>query len=589
MLKKITKYNSFYLILIFLSVFWQSRFLFLPGLFTFSDESHLANLHQMIAALQSGQIPPRWAPNFSYNFGHPFFNFYYLLPYLVGSFFYLVFNFSLILSLKSIFFLSLLTSGIAMYYLGQKFFNKSTSFAISIIYLFTPYRAVDLYVRGSIGELFGFVFMPLVLLTFINLLKSKHFSSLFWAVISLSGLIISHNLTILIFFPILLLLLTIYLFQNIPPAERIKSSIRTIIAFFLSFLLSSFYLLPALLEKKYMQTGTPFNPIDHFPFIKQLIIPYWGYGASVWGPTDQLSFQIGVINLLIVLFVCLMIIFSKFKYKSLAFGLLIVFFSSVVMMNIRSLPIWQLIPIASYVQFPWRFLIITTFTTSLLSGFISLHPKNNLKNVPLFLAALSILFTYSYFAPHKVQKVDDNYYLNRFFINQNSQNNPNLLSAVYQYNSEDYLPLTIWTSVRPNSLLAKVETSPDTIISEYKEISAINYQFNLDSVKVSTVFINNYYFPGWQAYIDSKPVKTSPSGPLGRIGFQVPNGQHQIFLKFENTPIRQYSNLISLLTFIILFIFFLKTNFLNYYRTKFQSKNIHKSKINSSNSKNIPR
>jgi len=294
-----------------------------------------------------------------------------------------------------------------------------------------------------------------------------------------------------------------------------------------------------------------------------------------------------LVVLLIIVF--LMIIFSKFKYKSLAIGLLIAFFASVVMMNIRSLPVWQLIPIASYVQFPWRFLIITTFTTSLLSGFISLHPKHNLKNIPLFLAALSILFTYSYFQPHKVQKVDDNYYLNRFFINQNSQNKSNLLSDVYQYNSEDYLPLTIWTSARPKSLLPKIETSPNTIISEYKEISAINYQFNLDSVEESTVFINNYYFPGWQAYIDDKPVKTSPSGPLGRISFQVSNGQHQVLLKFENTTIRRCSNLISLLTFFILFIFFVKTNFLNYYRTKFISKNPSQSKTNSPNSKNIPR
>lgn len=558
MFKRILKHNYIFLILIIFAAFWQGRFLFLPGLHTFSDESHIANLHQMIAALQSGQFPPRWAPNFSYNFGHPFFNFYYLLPYLVGAIFNIFFGLSLIWSLKLVFLISLIASGISMYYLSLKFFNKTTSFSVSLIYLFTPYRAVDLYVRGAIGELFGFIFMPLVLLAFINLTKTKKSVSLILSVISLFLLIISHNLTILIFFPLLILFLAIYLFQNIPQKDRLNSAIRSVMAIGLSLLLSSFYLIPALFEKKYMQTGTPFNPADHFPFIKQLLIPYWGYGASVWGPTDELSFQIGVSNLLAILILLFLIIFSRIKFKPLITGLIGAFFLSVFMMNIRSLPLWQLIPISSYIQFPWRFLILTTFISSFSAGFISLVKKPYINKIPIILAIISILFTFPYFKPHKIQNVDDNYYLNRFFINQNSQNDPGLLSNVYHFNSEDYLPLTIWTSKRPSSLPPKIELPPQAIISDYKTPTSISYQFKIYSPKNSEIKINNYYFPGWQASIDGRAAEIHPSDKEGRIGLYIPQGQHDISLKFTDTPVRKISNIISLVTLACLSLYLIK-------------------------------
>jgi len=45
-----------------------------------------------------------------------------------------------------------------------------------------------------------------------------------------------------------------------------------------------------------MIDDTLFNFKDHFPFIKQLIFSPWGHGASLWGPGDGMSFQVGIIN-----------------------------------------------------------------------------------------------------------------------------------------------------------------------------------------------------------------------------------------------------------------------------------------------------
>ncbi|MFA5828033.1 MAG: hypothetical protein WC841_01540 [Candidatus Shapirobacteria bacterium] len=553
MIQKILK-NHIFWIIIFIAALWQGKYLFNSGFYTFSDESHIANLHQMVQALKSGQFPPRWAPNFSYNFGHPFFIFYYLLPSYFGSFLNIFLGLSLIWSLKITFFISTLGSGLAMYFLSRQFFTKTVSTAVALIYLFTPYRAVDLYARGAVGELFGFLFMPLVFLSFILLIKNKDKKYFAFAVFSLFFLIISHQLTLIIFFPFLLFLSITYIYFYYPPQKAKFPFLRIFWAILLSFCLATYYLIPAIFEKKYMQGGTPFNPIDHFPFIKQLIIPYWGYGASVWGPTDQLSFNIGIANLIGVILIIPFAIFSRnIKYKSVIVSLLLCFSIAVFMMNIRSWPLWQIVPIASYIQFPWRFLILTTFTTPLLIGFLSL--KKNFSWLPIVLAVVATISTANYFRPHKILNVDDNYFLNRFFINQNTQRDPSLISSEYQLNSEDYLPLTNWTIKRPTSLLSKIDVAPEVTVSNIKYLSEISLSFTAKSAAPTIIKISNYYYPGWQAKIDGQITPVFPVDDTGRIGINMSAGEHQVFLEFKNTPLRTIADAISLLTIVFFAIY----------------------------------
>ena len=176
-----------------------------------------------------------------------------------------------------------------------------------IIYLFTPYRAVDLYVRGAIGELLSFVFMPLVLGTLVDVIREKKIKNSIFFGLSLALLVLSHNITAIVFLPFVLIFALILIVNQ---KEKLLSLISLGKGLVLGLGLSSYYWLPVLLEKKFLQTGTPFNPIDHFPFIKQLIIPFWGYGASVWGPYDGFSFQIGLVNLFI--FIVLLPLFFVF-------------------------------------------------------------------------------------------------------------------------------------------------------------------------------------------------------------------------------------------------------------------------------------
>lgn len=537
--------------------------LFRHGFYSFHDEPHLANLYEMTRAFSSGQFPPRWAPDFAYNYGYPLFNFYYLLPYYLGSFFYFVFNLSLIWSLKLVFALSVPLSGLAFYFLMKKFFGQAVSFAGAALYLFTPYRALDIYVRGSVGEMWGFVFMPLVLLTLTNLIRIRNFNNFVLVSFSLAGLVISHNLTAMIFLPLAFLFSLLLIFQE---KKRLSSFLWTAFGYILGLGLSAYYWLPAFLEKRYTQPGTPFNPFDHFPFIKQLIIPFWGYGASVWGIGDGLSFQIGVVNILVVLMIFVGFVAKRGRIDNQKkpllyfFAFLFVFF--VFLMNIRSGFLWRIFSLGDYLQFPWRFLLLATLLSSFLFGFVEeIFPKKKSEYLAFILALLAVVFTFSYFKPQNQILVNDDYYLNRFFANINSKRKTESVSKDYPNFSEDYLPLTIWTEKRPDFVpKEKIEALNGSLT--YKEESLVRYKAEITSSEDTSILFHNYYFPGWKAKIDGEIVPVKISKPHGDMFISVPAGYHQVIFWFANTPVRLTADIISLfsLTLLTLFLIFGQKN-----------------------------
>ena len=282
-----------------------------PGFYSLHDDLHVIWLDQMDRAIKNGQFPPRWVPDLSFAYGYPLFNFVYPLPFYLGEIFHLI-GLSLVASIKAVFIFSIFASAFAMFLFLSRHFSLFFAFLGAILYVYTPYRAVTIFVRGTIGEASVFALLPLELYCLDRLAEKETLSNQLKLGTVIALLILAHNIGAFMSLPFLLLygiLLTI----------RKKTSKTTFLALlksiFFGGILSAFFWLPALIEKKYLVSDTVFNFIDHFPFIKQLLFPSWGYGISVWGPNDGMSFQIGVINLLTVL-ISLAVFLQYFSKKA---------------------------------------------------------------------------------------------------------------------------------------------------------------------------------------------------------------------------------------------------------------------------------
>lgn len=360
--------NNYGLFIVLILSFWAIKPLFIPGFFPMHDNTQVARVFEMGKMLKDGVFPVRWVPDLGYGYGYPIFNFYAPLAYYVGGIFILL-GFDALVATKLMMALGVILAGIFMYFLVREFFGELGGVISGLFYLYAPYHAVDIYVRGDVAEFWAYAFIPLV---FLGIYKKN----IIIGSIGFAGLILSHNLTAMMTMPFLLIATLINLFISFKNKQSLIINPSSLILIS-GLAVSAFYWVPALLELKstnvFSQIGGGADFRDHFVCLNQLWSSPWGFGGSTKGCIDGMSFALGklhvsvsAIALALAIFTIRNKNFNSYKYYiflSFAGFVLAVFFTLDL-----SKPIWQTIPTMAFFQYPWRFLIMTSFFSSFLSG-----------------------------------------------------------------------------------------------------------------------------------------------------------------------------------------------------------------------------
>jgi hypothetical protein len=66
--------------------------------------------------------------------------------------------------------------------------------------------------------------------------------------------------------------------------------------------------------------------------------------------------------------------------------------------------------------------------------------------------------------------------------------------------------------------------------------------------------VNQFYYPGWTAYVDGRAHPLSPSQPDGLLHLALPPGSHRLTLRLEKTPPESIGQLLSAASLIILLV-----------------------------------
>jgi hypothetical protein len=524
------------------------------GYFPMHDDMQAMRLLQMDKCVKDGQIPCRWVPDMGYGYGYPQFNFYAPLPYYLMEAVHLV-GFGYLDSVKVGFILSVVVSGIGMYLLAKELWGQTGGLVSALFYSYANYRAVDMYVRGAVGEFWGLAFMPLIFWSIYRIYKNDK-NAVFWAAISLAGLLTSHNITTLIFIPVIILwVLVLPIYLSPSPIKIFKANfLKLFIASFWSFFISSFFLLPAWIEKEYVHVETLlqgyFNYLAHFVGLDQLLLStYFGYGASDAGVYDELSLSVGMLLWLMPLLILLLLwIFRKRKKFGLMLFFVVVGWIALFMTHSKSTVIWQRIKILEYLQFPWRFLSIATFVFSVATGAITILLKNRKQRFIAVLAVFILLFflNSSYFVPSKWLNITDK----DKFSGESWERQ--LTISIF-----DYLP--IYAKAPP------AQKAPDKplFISGSGKILAGNrgsnwQEWNVSVDSESEIELPLYYFPGFKVNVDGSERQISHDGDLGLIRFEIEEGVHTVFVKLYDTPVRTLSNTLSLIGLLAIPLYFYK-------------------------------
>ena len=156
-LKKIL--GNWTIILVLVSAILAGRHLLTPGYFIMHDDLQMMRQLEMEKCFKDGQIPCRWIPDMGYGFGYPLFNYYPPLPYWIGMLVRVI-GFSFVDTVKIVFLISIIASGMSMYVLAKEFFGKYGGTLSAIFYIWAPYHSVDVFVRGAMNEAWALAFFP---------------------------------------------------------------------------------------------------------------------------------------------------------------------------------------------------------------------------------------------------------------------------------------------------------------------------------------------------------------------------------------------------------------------------------------------
>lgn len=553
------------LIVIFLSGFSILPF-FHSGIFSMHDATQTARIYEMGKALREGNLPVRWVSDLGYGYGYPIFNFYSPFAYYLGGILFL-FGFPLIFSTKLVFIFAILLSALTMFIFAKKILGNLPALVASIIYIYFPYHAVNIYVRGDLAELFAYAFLPLVFLGVIQILfnaeTEKNIKNLFKWPVFLSAvvalMIISHNLSAF------MLVIVVGIFALLVWFLR-KAELRKLILFFasflLGFLLSSFYSLPALLEMKYTnvfsQVGGGADYKDHFVCLSQLWYSPWGYGGSVKGCADGMSFALGKINIIFALisfFIFVYLFFRKeIKIKNIQLAIFALLIFSLFMILPFSAFIWKVIPYISFLQYPWRFLNFVGFFISIAIALLIFNLKKFLsEKASIFLSILIILLTIFYnvklFKAQYFINFDNNYYRSAGYLNWP-------VSKI----SDEYMPKFFKKPAGMDKLPKnKIEIYQGNgevkILSEKTKLIKADINLNMPSV----IRVNLAYFPELKVLVNGRESMFDVKND--GIYLNLPKGSTALAVIFTQTPLEIISNLVSFISIIGLVIGIIKVKF----------------------------
>ena len=512
--------NKFLLVLVLLLI-PAFGLMLRPGVYTMHD-FHVFRQQQFEKCLQiTKNFPCRWSGDAGLGYGEPVFNFYGQFPYWIGEVFRIS-GLSILDSVKANFILTLIASAVAMYFLARKFWSNSGALVSAVFYAYAPYRAVDIWVRGALNESLAFIFFPLILLfikEFISTNKNKY---LFWLILSLAGLTLTHNLSLLVFAPFAIIWSIFWWWKSNRSIHLIYDLTSAGLA---SVLLSAFYLLPVIFESSLVtlnQTTSGYYDFHlHYATLRQLFLStFWGFGGSTWGPNDTMSFAVGHLHWILAIILVVFVLIKKRNKEILFFislGLFAIFLT-----HGKSDFIWNLVKPMAYIQFPWRFLTMSTLFLSLAMGAVTkLIPKP----IWIVLLVLGITFYAGNFHSDIWRDITDSQqFSGQLWDEQRS-------SAL-----SDFWPKS---AKLPNNFAPK---SPE-IILETDSYQKIRYPI--------------VYFPGWTARSNKQKLFIYPSGELGLITVRAPVNSN-IKLSFEDTAVRKIGNIVSLITLLGLLVWIWK-------------------------------
>lgn len=518
--------------LLFFIVLIYTRPYFREGFFSTHDgEWAIVRMSEMQRELKDRQIPPRWADYLNHGYGYPLFSYTYPFPFYLATILR-SFHFGYTDSIKIIFVGSVFLSALFMFLLGREISGDLGGFLASTFYIVAPFRLVDLYVRGSIGESLSLAIFPMLCFFSLRYILKPDVWKLIITAIILGILILSHNIMALIFFPLWVIFLytaVISYYEDV----KVYSWKYFLPVILLGLGLSAYFFIPALLEKNFVELSRIklADLSKNFINLRDYLLSPWSY--------DKPSSQLGWAHILGAILGFIGVILSPEIIRRKYLPMTIYIFSGILIIVFFAHPFssdfWNVPPLA-WLDFPWRLLTPLAFFLALAACLLSIHKVTKVIGVVLVL--FTVLLSIGFAKPAKIINHPDIYYVT---------NDATTTSM------DELMPLWVSNSKKPKDRYKeKVEVEKGKGTISNLDFNSKIIRFQLVSQTPVTVKVNTIYFPGWVFQVDENNVELNFGGLDGLMRFDLGPGKYQIIGRFTETNIRLFSDIISLISIAVI-------------------------------------
>ena len=512
---------------------------------------HMRQLEALTHALRTGVIYPRWFPDSMLGFGKPVLNYYPPGFYYPAALLYLS-GLDVISCIRVILSLGFALSAWWVYRLSRMFVSLWPAIVSVICFQFFPYRIYDLFIRGAFPEFSAFFWLPAVALYTLQAVttdkepsratsfpKSLTMAGLAWA-----GLILTHNLSALMAVLVLGALLTlIFVFQRRMGVSFLQVLVRSMASVALGMLLTAWYILPALLELRWVMNGHGlFSGIGLNHFLKwSELVDLSAFYTYIF-PSHRPSLPIYVIPTVIGAVLAASTVRRRklrlFTLLTLALTLCLSWLmtdtSSWYWLNVEAL--------FNQVQFPWRWQIFVALGVALLlaASLESLRsPGRSWRTaVPLFSLLIS-----AYLFAYATVRLDY----------------PTSEEATTPAHWSDSVELWVWhLSEGPwNQHLLPVGSAKSIVEAFEAGQSPWEYPAYQDPISTAAVtptgesllqqrylvtteetfqlLFHQFNFPAWRVIVDGVPVEVQPATAFSLASVMIPPGTHTVEFAWRAT------------------------------------------------------
>jgi uncharacterized membrane protein len=499
--------------------------------------SHLRFAQSLYNAISAGILHPGWGAEANGGFGDPGIRLYPpALYYLLATTRTLSGNWynSIILGFMA---LSVL-GALGTYFWARCFLPRHLAVIAGILYAFVPYRVNEFYGASLLAEYAAASILPFAFAFVVRVCRWQRPRDI-------AGLAITFALLVLANLPVAViasLSLLVYALLNIEKRTLWRSLTSLAIAVAGGLAASAFYWITMLTELPWMKSaaaGSNTNAASYFDYHQNFV-----FSPFALGNTNSWLSSMLTLATLSMAFAAVVMFCTPFRKKlgwelKSVFALMVL---SLFMSTDLSRPVWAVIPKLKEVQFPWRWLVVSSCAVPVLTAASIPFWKEQVSGRFRWAAILAlggVLFSLSY----SIARIREANYLPRFEFGAAS-------NSIFAADSLDYWHEPVWMNKRP-APMAEIEAGERAF--KINSWGPEKRSFWIGPGPAQDIRIRSFYYPYWVAHGLGETFKTKPAYD-GSLMISMPAEEATVQLEFQEPRRTRIAFMASAATWLLLFV-----------------------------------